>query len=117
MNPEFEDQLYAQVAREMAANNYHPAPMARAAEKAAGNADLARSLYIGFRVEQLARETRRRQLEDQRRAQDEAERRRAQLVTETKRKTTSFVKGILIGILILFVLFMILGLIIAFASK
>jgi hypothetical protein len=67
MNQELEDLFYEQVAREIAEKNYQPASMARAVEKSAGNPDLAKSLYVKFRVEQLARdfkqETRRRQLE------------------------------------------------------
>lgn len=67
MDKELEDQFYEQVAREIAANNYQPAPMARAVEKSAGNADLAKSLYVTFRVEQIVRdfkqEIRRKQLE------------------------------------------------------
>ena len=56
MDKELEDQFYEQVAREITANNYQPAPMARAVEKSAGNSDLAKSLYIKFRIEQLVRE-------------------------------------------------------------
>ncbi len=85
MDKELEDQFYEQIAREIAASNYQPAPMARAVEKSAGNPDLAKSLYVKFRVEQLAREfkqeTRRRQLEAEELAV--AERRQATALAKT----------------------------------
>lgn len=85
MNKELEDQFYEQVAREIAASNYQPAPMARAVEKSAGNPDLAKSLYVKFRLEQLVREydqeTRRRQREAEERAI--AERRQAATLAKT----------------------------------
>ena len=85
MDKKLEDQFYEQIAREIAASNYQPAPMARAVEKSAGNPDLAKSLYVKFRVEQLARdfkqETRRRQLEAEELAV--AERRQATALAKT----------------------------------
>ena len=75
MDKELEDQFYEQVAREITANNYQPAPMARAVEKSAGNSDLAKSLYIKFRIEQLVREydqeIRRRQHEAEQQAREQ----------------------------------------------
>lgn len=56
MNRELEDQLYARVAQEVSEGTFYPAPMARAREKSSGNFELAKSLYIKFRVEQLARD-------------------------------------------------------------
>lgn len=92
MDRELEDQLYGQVAKEVAENNYFPAPMARATEKSGGNADLAKSLYIKFRVEQLAREVkqevRRQQLESEQLALEvKQEVRRQQLESEQLAKT------------------------------
>lgn len=75
MDKELEDQFYEQVAREIAVSNYQPAPMARAVEKSAGNPDLAKSLYVKFRIEQLIREydqeTRRRQHEAEQHAREQ----------------------------------------------
>jgi hypothetical protein len=56
MNKQLEDQIYAEVAREIADNFYHPASMARAVEKSNGDSDRAKSLYIRFRFDQLAHE-------------------------------------------------------------
>jgi hypothetical protein len=87
MDKELEDQFYEQVAHEIAANNYQPAPMARAVEKSAGNPDLAKSLYVKFRVEQLTREfkqeTQRRQLEAEQHAREQS---RLQAIALEKRR-------------------------------
>ena len=82
MNREQEDHLYAQVAREVTEGIRYPAPLARAAEKSAGNADLAKSLYIKFRVEQIARERE----QEARRCQDELERVKRNLKEEARRQ-------------------------------
>lgn len=75
MDKELEDQFYEQVAREIKECNYQPASMARAVEKSAGNPDLAKSLYVKFRVEQLAhdfkQEIRRKQIEAEEHAIEE----------------------------------------------
>jgi hypothetical protein len=90
MDKELEDQFYEQVAREIAASNYQPAPMARAVEKSAGNPDLAKSLYVKFRLEQLIREYDQEIRRRQREAEEHAitERRqaadRAQAIAEEK---------------------------------
>ena len=134
MNRDVEDQLYAHVAREIAANEFHPAPMARAAAMAAGNPDAAKGYYITFRVEQLARqvskEAQRHQLEANRAAEAAAQERReeaiaqleakaAQLETEAvefvravPRKAAPFLKttGIVLGTIVVaaFMLFLVL---------
>ena len=90
MDKELEDQFYEQVAREIAVSNYQPAPMARAVEKSAGSPDLAKSLYVKFRIEQLVREydqeTRRRQREAEQLAITERRQaaERAQAIAEEK---------------------------------
>jgi hypothetical protein len=87
MNRELEDQLYARVAQEVSEGTFCPAPMARAREKSSGNFELAKSLYIKFRVEQLAREVKqeaqRKKLESNRLTREaREEERRRQLESE-----------------------------------
>jgi len=103
MNQELEDQLYAQVAREMATDIYDPASTARAAEKAAGDPGLARSLYIGLRVEQLARaaeqEARKRAAEEQRKARSASNKPRRQTPAKPESETEGSL-GTMIAVLL-----------------
>lgn len=112
MNSELEDQLYAQVAKEISTGNYLPAPMARAVEQSAGNADLAKSLYVKFRIEQLKREVEqealRQQQEAERAAQAKEEQIRQRFFAERAKRlatdpseVTKQVSGVLIAIFIL----------------
>ena len=79
MDKGIEDQFYAQAARELREDEPDLSCMARATEKAEGDAKRTKSLYITFRVEQLARElevAKQREAEKrQTEAQREAERR------------------------------------------
>lgn len=56
MNPHLKDEIYRVVGEEIARNEYHPGPMARAVAEAQGNRDLVESLYIRFRHEEVARQ-------------------------------------------------------------
>jgi hypothetical protein len=127
MNQELEDQLYARVAQEIATKEYQPAPMARAMERAAGNADIARSLYIKFRVEQLAREVeqenQRSRIEAEGIARIAAESRRQRSIAQAQKRRATFLKvtGIVIAAIIgiaflLLIALTILGLLLAYFS-
>jgi len=58
-NPYLQDELYAIVGDEVARNEFHPGPMARAVSESQGNRELVQGLYIKFRVEELYRKAER----------------------------------------------------------
>ena len=59
MNPHLQDEIYAIVGDEVARNELHPGPMARAVAESQGNRDLVQGLYIKFRFEELYRKAER----------------------------------------------------------
>ena len=81
MDPTFEDAIYEQVAGEIRRNELQPGLMAKAAAKAEGNADLARSLYLQFRAEQIRREL------------DDAARKQRAAAEESKQQAVLFAKA------------------------
>ena len=56
MDKHIEDMLFAQVGEEVAQKEYHPGPLARAVAVAKGDKAIVESLYIEYRVEELARQ-------------------------------------------------------------
>lgn len=51
-----ENLIYKQAAEEIAAGKFSPGPWAKACEKAQGNKNLAESLYVKFRTEEISME-------------------------------------------------------------
>jgi hypothetical protein len=54
-NLHLEDEVYRIVGKEVAKQEFHPGPMARAVAESQGNKDLVHGLYIRFRVQELIR--------------------------------------------------------------
>jgi len=59
MDKTVENQLYVQVWEEVARQEYQPGLIARAVAEARGNRDVAQSLYIKYRFEELAHQVER----------------------------------------------------------
>ena len=55
-NPHLQDQVYRLVGEEVARNEFHPGPMARAVAESHGNRELVQGLYITRRFEELYRQ-------------------------------------------------------------
>lgn len=58
-NPYLQDEIYTIVGDEVARNEFHPGPMARAVAESQGNRELVQGLYIKFRAEELYRKAER----------------------------------------------------------
>lgn len=108
MDRELEDKLYEQVAKEVAASNYVPAPMARAIEQSAGNADLAKSLYVKFRIEQLKYGIEQEAILNAERQEQEAKRAAEMRKEKTRQRVTQNFKGCLLLVFIVFAIFVLL---------
>ena len=69
-NAHLQDEIYRTVGEEVARKEYHPGPMARAVAESAGNRDVAQSLYIRFRCEELERQIEREAVAEAQRRQN-----------------------------------------------
>jgi hypothetical protein len=93
-SPDIEDAIYQRVAEELLQNQLDPAIMAKAAARAQGNSELAKSLYIQFRAEQISKQTaeasEQKRRAAARRAKEAADATRAAAVERQMRQTRQF---------------------------